>query len=215
MPPAAADHVEGRVPELMLERYGDLGPLLAGKKAIAAGPGIPREPAMRDQLRLLIASELPLVLDADALNHVAQDQTLLNKRVAPTVLTPHPGEAARLLSLSVDRVQADRYAAARRLADRYGAVAVLKGARTVIAAPDGRLAVCPTGNPGLGTGGTGDVLTGCVGAALARLHDPFVAACAAVYLHGAAGDVAASRRSETGLLAGDVIDALPHVLASR
>jgi NAD(P)H-hydrate epimerase len=215
MPPAAADHVEGRVPELMLERYGELQPLLDGKKAIAAGPGIPREPAMRDQLRQLIASPLPLVLDADALNHVAQDQTLLHKRAVATVLTPHPGEAARLLGLTVPAVQADRYAAARALADRYGAVAVVKGARTIIAAPDGRLAVCPTGNPGLGTGGTGDVLTGCVGAALARVSDAFIAACAAVYLHGAAGDAAAGRRSETGLLAGDVIDALPHVLAPR
>jgi NAD(P)H-hydrate epimerase len=170
---------------------------------------------MRDELRKLIASDLPLVLDADALNHVAQDPTLLHKRTAGTVLTPHPGEAARLLSSPVPDVQADRYGAARALADRYAAVAVLKGARTVIAAPDGRLAVNPTGNPGLGTGGTGDVLTGCVGAALARLGDAFLAACAAVYLHGAAGDLAASRRSETGLLAGDVIDALPHVLAPR
>jgi NAD(P)H-hydrate epimerase len=140
---------------------------------------------------------------------------LLHKRAAATVLTPHPGEAARLLSATVPAVQADRYAAARALADRFGAVAILKGARTVIAAPDGRLAVCPTGNPGLGTGGTGDVLTGCVGAALARVGDAFIAACAAVYLHGAAGDSAARQRSETGLLAGDVIDALPHVLAPR
>jgi NAD(P)H-hydrate epimerase len=119
------------------------------------------------------------------------------------------------LSSTVAEVQADRYAAARQLADRYGAVAVVKGARTVIAAPDGRLAVCPTGNPGLGTGGTGDVLTGCVAAALARLRDPFLAACAAVYLHGAAGDRAAAARSQTGLVASDVIDALPLVLAPR
>ena len=99
---------------------------------------------------------------------------------------------------------------------------MLKGARTIIAAPDGRLAVNPTGNPGLGTAGTGDVLTGVVAAALARWHgrgdgrvDPFAAACAAVYLHGAAGDRAAAARSQTGLIASDVLDALPHLLAAR
>jgi NAD(P)H-hydrate epimerase len=119
-------------------------------------------------------------------------------------------------------VQKDRVGSARAIAERYGAVCVLKGARTVIAAPDGRLAVNPTGNPGLGTAGTGDVLTGCVAAALARAPqkegagiDAFAAACAAVYLHGAAGDRAAAERSQTGLIASDVLDALPHLLAPR
>jgi ADP-dependent NAD(P)H-hydrate dehydratase / NAD(P)H-hydrate epimerase len=215
MPPDAADAVEGRVPELMLERYGDLQPLLDGKKAIAVGPGVPRSDDMRAHIVTLANSDKPLVLDADALNHVARDPSLLAKRSAPTVMTPHPGEAARLLNVSVAEVQNDRVAAARAIAGRFGAVAVVKGARTVIASPDGKLAVNPTGNPGMGTGGTGDVLTGCVASALARVADPFVAACAAVYLHGAAGDWAARQRSETGLIASDVIDALPHVLAPR
>ncbi|MDB4968350.1 MAG: YjeF-related protein [Myxococcales bacterium] len=220
MPPEAAAVVEGRVPELMIESLGPSGAvqaLLAGKRAAAIGPGISRDDASRDRIRTLAHSELPLVVDADALNAVAADAALLPRRSSPTVLTPHPGEAARLLGLSTEAIQQDRVGSARALADRFGAVVVLKGARTIIAAPDGRLAVNPTGNPGLGTGGTGDVLTGCIAAALARLSplDAYVAACAAVYLHGAAGDRAAAGRSQTGLLASDVIDALPHLLAPR
>jgi len=226
MPADAAALVEGRVPELMIEAVGDVQSLLVGKKAAAVGPGIARDDAARDRIRALATSELPLVVDADALNAIAADRGLLPRRGSPTVLTPHPGEAARLLGATVGAVQEDRVGAARAIADKLGAVCVLKGARTVIAAPDGRLAVNPTGNPGLGTAGTGDVLTGVVAAALARMHgaagesgggvvDPFAAACAAVYLHGAAGDYAAKARSQTGLMAHDVLDALPHLLAPR
>jgi NAD(P)H-hydrate epimerase len=224
MPADAAALVEGRVPELMIEALEsgrELQPLLAGKRVAAVGPGIARDEAARDRIRVLAHSELPLVVDADALNAVAADSALLPRRSSPTVLTPHPGEAARLAATSTAMVQQDRVGVARAIADRFGAVCVLKGARTVIAAADGRLAINPTGNPGLGTGGTGDVLTGCVAAALCRARDhedrvdAFIAACAAVYLHGAAGDRAAAARSQTGLLASDVLDALPHLLAPR
>jgi hydroxyethylthiazole kinase-like uncharacterized protein yjeF len=224
MPPDAAALVEGRVPELMIEPLGELQALLVGKKAAAIGPGIARDDAARERIRTLGNSELPLVVDADALNAIAADNALLARRGSPTVLTPHPGEAARLLGATPGAVQEDRIGAARAIADKFGAVVVLKGARTIIASPDGRLAVNPTGNPGLGTGGTGDVLTGIVAAALARTPgsgdngggvDPFAAACAAVYLHGAAGDRAAAERSQTGLIASDVLDALPHLLAGR
>jgi hydroxyethylthiazole kinase-like uncharacterized protein yjeF len=222
MPADAAAVVEGRVPELMIEAVGDVQSLMVGKKAAAVGPGIARDDAARDRLRALATSELPLVVDADALNAIAADKALLPRRGSPTVLTPHPGEAARLLGATPGAVQEDRVGAARAIADKYSAVCVLKGARTVIASPDGRLAINPTGNPGMGTAGTGDVLTGVVAAALARLHaptdngvDPFAAACAAVYLHGAAGDYAAAQRSQTGLLASDLLDALPHLLAPR
>jgi NAD(P)H-hydrate epimerase len=226
MPADAAAAVEGRVPELMIEAVGDVQSLMAGKKAAAVGPGIARDDAARDRLRALGNSELPLVIDADALNAIAADSALLPRRGSPTVLTPHPGEAARLLGATIGAVQEDRIGAARAIAEKYGAVCVLKGARTIIASPDGRLAVNPTGNPGLGTAGTGDVLTGVVASALARMHgtggsdaggsvDPFAAACAAVYLHGAAGDRAAATRSQTGLMASDVLDALPHLLAAR
>ncbi len=174
-------------------------------------------------MRELGASELQLVVDADALTLLAAQPSLLPKRAAPTVLTPHPGEASRLLGRDTEAVQADRIGSARAIAEHYGAICVLKGERTVIASPDGRLAINPTGNPGIGTGGTGDVLTGVVAAALARTSgkgaetrtDAFAATCAAVYLHGAAGDFAAAARSQTGLMAGDLVDALPHLLGSH
>src|SRR5262249_37873109 len=129
MPPDAAALVEGRVPELMIEPLGsgDLQALLAGKRAAAIGPGIPRDPDALARIRALGNSELPLVRAADALNAIAADPALLPRRGSPTVLTPHPGEAARLLGASVGAVQEDRVGAARAIADKYGAVAVLKG----------------------------------------------------------------------------------------
>ena len=159
------------------------------------------------------------MLDADALNHLAAAPEIA-RAIAPesqVILTPHPGEAARLLGIATSEVQSDRFRCAAELAARYRAVVALKGARTVIAAPPGSsgapLAICPTGNPGLGTGGTGDVLAGAVGALLVRGLGAFQAACAAVYLHGAAGDRVAAERGEIGMLAGDVAEALPFVIA--
>jgi NAD(P)H-hydrate epimerase len=127
------------------------------------------------------------------------------------VLTPHPGEMARLAGLTSAEVQARRLEVAREAAARSGAVVVLKGQRTVVAEPGGRLAVNPTGNPGMATAGTGDVLAGIGGALLARLG-PWVAATVAVYLHGAAGDVAIRTKGEASLIAGDVVEALPDAI---
>ena len=225
-PDDARAALDGRVPELMTAWYdlddagraiGALLPLLDGKRALAIGPGLPTAAVMRDVLAQLIADtrsrKLALVLDADALNHLAADPSMLGgKRSSPLVLTPHPGEAARLLARSTADVQHDRIASALELARKFSAVVALKGARTVVADPNGRLAICPTGNSGLGTGGTGDVLTGCIGALLAQGMDGFAAACAAVYAHGAAGDAVVRVTGTIGLVAGDVIDALPHAL---
>jgi len=192
---------------------------LDGKRALAIGPGLSTSGETGQLVSRLVQAALsralPLVLDADGLNHLATNPQLLtdgatNRRIV--VLTPHPGEAARLLGRSIADVQADRVASALELAATYGAVVALKGARTLVAAPDGRLAVCPTGNAGLGTGGTGDVLTGCIGALLLQGSDGFEAATAGVYLHGAAGDLVAARSGQRGLLASDVIEALPQVL---
>jgi NAD(P)H-hydrate epimerase len=207
---------DGRILELMTAWYDDDKPdaavllkALDGKRALAAGPGMPTDPAMRPVLRELAgrAAErgLPIVLDADALNHLAEAPEILEARPA-AVLTPHPGEAARLLQRPTADVQADRVAAAEELAERFSAVVALKGARTVIAA-GGQLAVCPTGGPELGSGGTGDVLTGLVGALLAGGVAPFEAACAAVYAHGRAGDLCALARG--GLLAHELLEFLP------
>jgi NAD(P)H-hydrate epimerase len=150
----------------------------------------------------------PMAVDADALTALADHLDALRGAPAPRVLTPHPGEMARLLGGTVADVQRDRVGVARAFATTHGVHLVLKGARTLIASPDGRVLVNPTGNAGMASGGTGDVLTGILGACLARGIDVAHAAPAAVYLHGLAGDVAAERMGEEALIASDVIEAL-------
>jgi NAD(P)H-hydrate epimerase len=212
-PRALAPVVDGRVLELMTSFYDDplqIEAALDGKRALAVGPGMPTDAAMRPALARLYsacaARDLPVVIDADGLNHLAAEPALLASRPR-AVLTPHPGEAARLVGKTTAEVQHDRIAVAQTLAQQLASTVVLKGARTVIASPDGDVAICPTGGPALGTGGTGDVLTGFVGALLAQGMAPFAAACAAVYLHGAAGDACGAR-----LVAHDVIDAARTLL---
>jgi len=145
---------------------------------------------------------------ADALTALADHLHVLRGVHAARVLTPHPGEMARLVGATVDDVQRDRIGVARAFATTHGVYLVLKGARTLIAGPDGRVLINPTGNAGMASGGTGDVLTGILGALLARGIDAARAAPGAVYLHGLAGDVAAERVGEEALIASDLIEAL-------
>jgi NAD(P)H-hydrate epimerase len=215
--------VDGRIFEMMTAWYDApdvqlfLG-LLAGKRALVVGPGMPTDEIYRPVLRELAtqaqASGVGLVLDADALNHLAADASILPRpdSESRTVLTPHPGEAARLLGVTVQAVQQDRVASARALAKRYMAVAVLKGARTIVARPDGMVAVNPTGNAGLASGGTGDVLAGCIGALLGQGFSAFDAACAAVFLHGRAGDRLAEVHGQAGVRASALPSAFADVL---
>ncbi|MCW5891786.1 MAG: NAD(P)H-hydrate dehydratase [bacterium] len=225
LPAALQPQLEARVPEIMTADLPD-GPdgtasagdggaidrLLAGRAAVVCGPGLGQNPGVKALVaRVLQGTTAPLVLDADGLNAV--DAALLRRRSAPTIVTPHPGEMSRLVGLPTAEVQADRPGVARRFAADTGVVVVLKGARTLIAAPDGTLAVCPTGNPGMATGGMGDVLAGVTGGLLAQGLAPLDAACLAVYLHGAAADAVAARRGQVGLLAGDLLDELPPTLA--
>jgi NAD(P)H-hydrate epimerase len=174
---------------------------------IAVGPGLGRSTgALQFVRRLVEQCRRPLVLDADALHALAGDSSALKGRgSAPTVMTPHPGEMAALAGVTAAAVQARRLEVARAYATTHGAVVVLKGSRTVIAAPDGGVAINSTGNPGMATAGTGDVLTGAIAAWAAQVH-PVEDACAvAVYLHGAAGDLAAAEEGEIGLTAGDLL----------
>jgi NAD(P)H-hydrate epimerase len=181
--------------------------------AVALGPGLGLEPETQAAVRTLVRDVArPMVVDADALTALAGSLAFCREAAAPRLLTPHPGEAARLLGCGIAEVQADRLASARRLASESGAVVALKGARTVIARPDGHAALNPTGNPGMATGGTGDVLTGMAGGLLAQGIAPPAALAAAVYLHGLAGDLAAAARGEAGLIAGDVADAVPAAI---
>jgi hydroxyethylthiazole kinase-like uncharacterized protein yjeF len=183
---------------------------VAGASAIVVGPGLGNGAATRVLVRgLLQASTVPLVLDADALNALAPLRTPLGGR-GPVVLTPHPGEAARLLGTTVSRVQQDRAAALRALCERSGGVVVLKGARTLVGDGAARF-TNRTGNPGLATGGTGDVLAGLLGALLAQGMPPLAAARLAVHVHGAAADRLARQLGEAGLIASD----LPLAIAAE
>jgi hydroxyethylthiazole kinase-like uncharacterized protein yjeF len=206
-----AAHVAAMVgarPELMVNAVEDaaaLAPLLARADVIAIGPGLGHGEWARDLLATTLAAGLPCVIDADALNLLARDRIALPPHC---VITPHPGEAARLLASSVAQVQLDRFATAQQLARDYTATAVLKGAGSVIATPDGALSLCPIAEPGMASGGMGDVLTGVIAALLAQGHAAIEAAQLGVLLHALAAQSAASRRGARGLLASDVIDAL-------
>lgn len=183
---------------------------LTGKNSLAVGPGLGRsEEAFVLVRRLVAESVLPLVLDADGLNAFAGDLAALAGRRAPTVLTPHPGELGRLLGLTTAEVEADRVSAALAAAGRSGAVVVLKGRRSLIASPEGELWINPTGHPILASGGSGDVLTGLLGALLAQGYESLAAARLAVFLHGLAGEKLAAESGPRGGRAGDLVEQLP------
>ena len=191
-------------PELMVQAVDDddaLPPLLERCSVAAIGPGLGQGPWGRALLDRALGCGRPLVLDADALNLLAEVPSSLP---AASVLTPHPGEAARLLGVDTAAVERDRFAAAHALAQRFRAVVVLKGAGSIVAAPGEVPAVIGAGNPGMASGGMGDVLTGIISALRAQRMDAFAAACAGALLHAAAGD-AAARDGERGLLAGDLL----------
>ncbi|MBA2079065.1 NAD(P)H-hydrate dehydratase [Rhodanobacter sp. PCA2] len=191
-------------PELMAHGVDGpqaLEPLLERASVLAVGPGLGQGAWGHALWLTALDSGKPLVLDADGLNLLARESRRFTQ---PAVLTPHPGEAARLLESTVAEVEADRFAAARALAIRYHATVVLKGAGSLIASPDGRLDVCPWGNPGMAGGGMGDLLTGIVAALLAQGCDAWEAACLGVGLHARAGDRAA-QQGERGLLASDLL----------
>jgi hydroxyethylthiazole kinase-like uncharacterized protein yjeF len=197
-------------PELMChgaENREELKPLLGRATAVAMGPGSGRSEWAREMFETVLAADLPLVLDADGLNLLAERPV----RRDNWVLTPHPGEAARLLGVSAAEIQRDRFAAVRELQARYGGVAVLKGSGTLIAGGDGVPAVCIAGNPGMASGGMGDVLTGVVAGLLAQRLELPDAAVLGVRLHGAAGDEAAAA-GERGLLACDLMEPLRRLV---
>jgi len=180
--------------------------------AVALGPGLGRDEATGLLVRaILSAAHHPLVLDADGLWHLGNGLDVLRRRLGPTVITPHAGEAARLLGVERADVEAGRLDAARRLAEASGAVALLKGPGTIIAAPGGEPIVLQGGTPALATAGSGDVLTGVIGALLARGMNPRDAAVAGAALHARAG-VLAGRGD--GTIASDIIETLPEAHAA-
>ena len=184
------------------------------RDAVAIGPGLTTHPETVDLVQEFVKRiDKPCVLDADALNALAGKASLLTECTYPPIITPHPGEMARLeAEATTQSVNEDRLGTATRFARERGVFVVLKGARTVIARPDGVAAICPTGNPGLATAGTGDVLTGMVGGLIAQGVGPWEPACAATYFHGLAGDLAAQQRGQAGMIARDLIQHIPHAI---
>lgn len=187
--------------------------LLQGKSVVAMGPGASRNPEAAQFIRACMDKiALPLVLDADGLNAFEGKADLLRgeRKKRTLILTPHPGEMARLTGLTVERVQADRIGVARKFAREHGAWVVLKGYRTVIAEPEGKVWINTTGNPGMATGGTGDILTGVIAGLIAQHPDDIAAAViAAVHIHGMAGDLARDEMGEISMTATDMLIALP------
>ncbi|HVI56118.1 MAG TPA: NAD(P)H-hydrate dehydratase [Luteibacter sp.] len=198
-------------PELMahgIHGPQDLQPMLDKASVLALGPGLGQAGWGHALWTTALDAGLPTVLDADGLNLLHAEERSLP---ATVVLTPHPGEAGRLLGIDTRSVQADRFAAVREMARRFQAVVVLKGNGSLIASPAGEVAVCPWGNPGMASGGMGDTLTGIIAALLGQGCDAYDAACLGVGLHARAGDVAA-RNGERGLLAGDLLEPLRRLV---
>jgi len=202
--------VKGILDETSVNRIMDL---LSDKKCLAIGPGIGTAPETQKLFKhLLQENTKPVVIDADGLNILAGHIEILKDLDTPVVLTPHPGEMARLISTTSADVQKDRIKCARDFAEKFNVHVVLKGARTVVAHPDGRVFINPTGNPGMASGGMGDVLTGVIAGFIAQGHPPELAAHAGVYLHGAAADSLAKNKGPFGYLATDVMNALPQAI---
>jgi NAD(P)H-hydrate epimerase len=193
-------------------KRGTLPQLASAMSVVAIGPGIGRQPETVDFVRTAVSAlKCPVVIDADGLNAFDGKAEALDGSQRPLILTPHPGEMSRLAGISTKAVQSDRLGVAREFAQEHKLVLVLKGNLTVVALPDGTAWVNPTGNPGMATGGTGDILTGMTAGILAQMpNEPARAAIAAVYLHGLAGDVAAERMGEHSLVATDLLTGLPE-----
>ena len=214
--PAHAALVNVACPELMVrgaELAADVEALLESVDVIVTGTGLGQASWSEEMLRACLAIDVPLVVDADGLNVLARiHPELPDPPRGRWVLTPHPAEAGRLLGVSARDVQVDRVGAALEISRRYQAVTVLKGCGSVVADRDGRYAICPLGNPGMATAGSGDVLSGVIGALLAQGLDPWAAATTGVVAHASAGDLAAEQIGQRGMIASDITAFLPSVL---
>lgn len=187
--------------------------LIQDKRCMAIGPGIGTAASTGRLLGQLVQkSPVPIVIDADGLNLVAADLSILDKCRSPVVLTPHPGEMARLCGQSIAQIQSDRIGHARAFAQRHDVDLVLKGAATIVSRPDGAVFVNPTGNPGMAAGGMGDVLTGLIAGLITQGMDISAAACAGVYLHGWAADRLSRQQAPVGYLATEVMHTLPEAM---
>ncbi len=197
------------------ESYSRIKEALENKSAVVIGPGLGNKKGVFELIEKVIRDiEAPLIIDADGLNAVARDVSILKGLNAEVILTPHPGEMSRLLKIPASEIQNDRLSAAGRLSEATGATVILKGAGTVIAGKDKRVFINPTGNPGLSTAGTGDILAGMIGGLLAQGYRPIEAASAGAYIHGLAGDAVRDLNGEAGMIATDLLAHIPRLLNS-
>ncbi len=198
---------------LSLKAGSRLLELLKGYNVLALGPGLGRDKETAAFVRMLVAEcPIPIVLDADGLTLMANHVEDFAKTKAPVIITPHPGEMSRLIGMSVEFVQGARVETAREFAKKFGVIVVLKGARTVTASPDGEVFINSTGNCGMATAGTGDVLTGVIASFVAQGAKPLKAAILGTYIHGLAGDLARDIMGEHGLIASDVTANIPAAI---
>jgi len=198
---------------LGIDSWSKLAEMLKNKSVVAVGPGLSdRAETGELVLKLIEEADVPLVIDADGLNLLAKNKDVLKKAKKTPVLTPHPGEMAKLTGLSVTEIQADRINIASSFAKEYGVILVLKGASTVIAEPEEKIFINTTGNPGMASGGMGDVLAGFIASLIAQGIDSLDATRMAVFIHGAIGDFISEERAETGILASDITEKIPGFL---
>ncbi len=193
--------------------YKILLKFLEGKSAVLIGPGITTNPSTSSLVKKIIKEiGCPLLIDADGLNIIADEVNILKDRTSPLVVTPHPGEMARMLNTTSKEIQANRIESSKRLAVEYGLYVILKGARTIIATPERDVYINPTGNPGMATAGTGDVLSGAIAGFMCQGISAKDSSILGVYLHGMAGDIAAENLSQTALIAGDLLKYFPKAV---
>lgn len=181
--------------------------------AVAIGPGISQKSDVKKLVKKLIRNlNKPIVLDADGINCIADEPEILKKAKKSLVITPHPGEMSRLIRKRIDHIQKNRKKTAKEISKKYGITVVLKGADTVVASRDGHIYINKTGNPGMASGGVGDVLTGVIASLIGQGFTPFEAAKYGVYIHGRAGDIAAKEKGEVSLRAQDVLNNIPNAI---
>ena len=198
---------------LSLKAEGDILKKIKTSDVVVLGPGLSQYPETQKLInRLILKIGKPMVMDADALNAISKNTGALKKIKSRFAVTPHPGEMSRLINKSMEYVKNNRLIVAKKFSHDYNAVVVLKGAGTVVAAPDGKYYINTTGNPGMATAGSGDVLTGIIAGLLGQRLNMFNAARLGVYIHGLAGDLAAKDKGEIGLIAGDILEKIPYAI---